>query len=128
MSEYTYGGPERRKFPRIPFWYIVRYKVCSIPKGNVHSKKELLKSRSKDISLGGILLETKRCYTASTILEIEIDVPLNSEQHVYAKIKGAVVRSALIGDKLFDTAVEFISVPKEYQENIKQLINAFANT
>jgi hypothetical protein len=128
MPEHHYNGPERRLFSRIPFWYIVQYKVCLPAKDNKHSKNEIISSRSKNISLGGILLETKRFYPASTMLEVEIDVPIDAENHIYAKVQGVVVRCSAVGDeKIFDTAIEFVSAPKECQSNIRKLINAFAN-
>lgn len=126
MPEPSYGGPERRQFPRIPFWYIVRYKVYVPAKDVKGYNPSSLTSRSKDISLGGILLETNQYYAPSTILEIEIDVPLDAENHVYAKVLGNVIRSSAIEtNKVYDTAVQFVSVPKEYKSSILRLINAF---
>lgn len=123
MPELSYQGIERRRFPRIPFWYIVRYKVY-MPAKDQHSGS--FTSRSKNISLGGILLETNHYYAAGTVLEVEIDVPLDMENHVYAKVLGRVIRSANLGDdKSFDSAIEFISLPQEYRTNILRLINAF---
>lgn len=123
MSNLPYEDIDRRRFPRIPFWYIIRYKEY-VP-GKAHTP-ELLISRSKNISLGGILLETNHHYPLDTMLEIEIDVPLDTEHHVYAKIIGRVLRCVTIEkDKAYDTAIEFVSLPKEYKTNILRLINAF---
>jgi len=128
MPEYNYKGPERRNFPRIPFWYIVQYKVSLSARDNKNSKNEIFSSRSKNLSLGGILLETKRFYPASTMLEVEIDVPIDAEHHIYAKVHGVVVRCSAVGDeKIFDTAIQFVAAQKEYQSSIRKLIDAFAN-
>lgn len=119
-----YHGPERRRFVRIPFWYIVRYRIYS---PNKKLQPELLTSRSKNLSLGGILLETNHFYPVSTMLELEFDVPIDTQHHVYAKVIGNVVRCNVIEqDKAFDTAVEFVSIPSEYRSSILRLINAFA--
>lgn len=119
-----YQGPERRRFPRIPFWYIVKYRVYTPTKKLL---PELLTSRSKNLSLGGILLETNHFYPVSTMLELEFDVPIDTQHHIYAKVIGNVVRSNVIEqDKAFDTAVEFISIPSEYRSSVLRLINAFA--
>lgn len=124
MPESAYQGPERRRFPRIPFWYIVRYKVYTPAKELL---PKLFTSRSKNLSLGGILLETNHYYPVSTMLELEFDVPIDTQHHVYAKVIGNVVRCNVIEqDKAFDTAVEFISIPSEYRTSIMRLINAFA--
>lgn len=124
MPEMPYQGPERRRFPRIPFWYIVKYKVYTPAKKLL---PKLFTSQSKNISLGGILLETNHHYPASTILEVELDVPINTKKHVYAKVLGSVIRcNVLEKDKAYDTAIEFLSIPKEYRSNVLQLINAFS--
>lgn len=124
MPQDTYQGPERRRFPRIPFWYIVKYKVYTLEK---KLSPQLHASRSKNISLGGMLLETNHSYPVSTMLEIELDVPIDTQHHVYAKVIGNVVRSeCLEKNKAYDTALEFISIPKEYQSSVLRLINAFA--
>lgn len=123
MPESSYQGLERRRFPRIPFWYIVRYKVYTPEKPPLTN---VFTSRSKNLSLGGILLETNHYYPVSTMLEIELDVPLDIEHHVYAKVIGSVVRSTVVEqDKAYDTAVQFVSIPDEYRSNILRLINAF---
>lgn len=123
MPELSYKGPERRRFPRIPFWYIVRYRVY-MPEKKLLPK--VFSSKSKNLSLGGLLLETNHYYPVSTMLEIELDVPLDTEHHVYAKVIGSVVRSIIVEqDKAYDTAVQFVSIPNEYRSNILRLINAF---
>jgi hypothetical protein len=128
MQKYSYNGPERRRFSRIPFGYIIKCRMSLPAKDNTSKDSESVSSKSKNISLGGILIETKRFYTPSTIVEIEIDVPLDVGQNINVAIKGLVVRCIQIGeDKIFDTAIKFISAPKEYQPRIKQLIKAFAN-
>lgn len=124
MAEPSYQGPERRRFTRIPFWYIVRYKLYTSERKPL---PKLHTSRSKNIGLGGILLETKDHYTVSTVLEVELDVPIDTNRHVYAKVVGNVVRSTCLEqDKAYDTAIEFISIPKQYQTSILRLINAFS--
>ena len=123
MIDKNYQGPERRRFPRIPFWYIVRYKIAN---PNVKSHSQLLTSKSKNISLGGILLETNHYYDITTTIEVELDVPIDTKNHVYAKVIGSVVRCNSLGDgKSYDTAVQFISIADEYKKNVMQLINAF---
>lgn len=124
MPETKFQGLERRRFPRIPFWYIVKYRVCTQER---KPAPKLFTSQSKNISLGGILLETNHCYPSSTIIEVELDVPIDTKKHVYAKVIGNVVRSTVLEqDKAYDTAIEFLSIPKEYRLNVLQLINAFS--
>lgn len=123
MPEQIYKGPERRRFPRIPFWYIVKYRVYDREKNTL---PKILTSRSKNLSLGGMLMETSHNYPISSVLEVELDVPLDSKNHVFAKVLGSVVRSTVIEkDKAYDVALEFISIPDEYRSSILRLINAF---
>lgn len=122
MQESSYQGPERRRYPRIPFWYIVRYRRYRPP-------AKYSTARSKNLSLGGILLETNRFYPVSTMLEIELDVPMDIEHHVYAKILGKVVRSSVVeADKAYDTAIQFTSLPIQYQKEIQRLVEVFAKS
>lgn len=124
MPESSYKGPERRRFPRIPFWYIVKYKVYTQERKPL---PRLFASKSKNISFGGILLETNHYYPACTILEIELDIPIDTQSHVYAKVLGSVVRCSILEKGMaYDTAVEFISIPNEYRTKVLQLINAFS--
>lgn len=121
--EVSYIGRERRTYPRIPFWYIVKYRVYKSPPP---APDILVDSQSKNISSGGILLETNRQYDVSTLLEIELDVPVIKKQHVCAKVIGRVVRSVCLEEnKAYDTAIEFTSIPDAYRNNILQLIDAF---
>lgn len=72
-------------------------------------------------------METNHNYPVSTMIEVELDVPINAQKHVYAKVLGSVVRcNVLEQDKAYDTAIQFISIPNEYRSNVLQLINAFS--
>lgn len=123
MSDPSYRGPERRRYPRIPFWYIVKYSLCADSSEVLENQYS---SNSKNLSQGGILLETGNEYPASTILEIELDVPVDNEKHVYAKVIGKVIRATCIEKgKAYDTAIEFVSVPEEYRPNILRLLDVF---
>lgn len=74
-------------------------------------------------------METNSYYPVSSMLEIELDVPLDTQHHVYAKVRGQVVRASVIEpDKAYDTAIQFISIPTQYQEQIKRLIEVFSKT
>jgi c-di-GMP-binding flagellar brake protein YcgR len=116
-------GREQRQYPRIPLWYIVKHSVC-LPNKDLSNG---VSSTSKNISLGGILIETAQQYPVSTLIEIELDVPVDTKKHVYSKVVGKVVRSVVLEKgKAFDTAVEFVSVPEENRENVLQLIKAFS--
>lgn len=122
MAQSGYHGPERRRYPRIPFWYIVKCRIYDSAEG-------FSAARSKNLSLGGILLETSSYYPVSTMLEIELDVPLDTQQHVCAKVLGKVVRSTVLEpDKAYDTAIQFTSIPAQYEEQILRLIEVFSKS
>jgi Tfp pilus assembly protein PilZ len=122
---------ERRKFIRIPFWFVARYKSVKSKAKQAGADaqaapgraKEFKDAYGKNISTGGILIETEEYFPVSTVLEIELDIPSLPESIV---VRGRVVRSYEIEkDKLYDNGVQFEAVDEKYKKTIGSFIELF---
>jgi len=125
------GGAERRTFVRIPFWFVARYKAVKGPakaettagRPNGAQGKEFKDAYGKNISAGGILIETEEFFPVSTVLEIELDIPSLPESII---VRGRVVRSYEIEkDKLYDNGIQFEAVDDRYKKTIGNFIELF---
>lgn len=125
------GNAERRRFVRIPFWFVARYKALKEKKGsgaadaqmNGIQRKEFKDAYGKNISTGGILIETEEYFPVSTVLEIELDIPSLPESII---VRARVVRSDEIEkDKLYDNGVQFEEVDDRYKKTIHDFIELF---
>lgn len=137
-KEKKYEGEERRKFVRIPFEAVARYKVhkkkktdckhghCSgAVKGKV--KHGYQDADTKDISTGGILFTTKEHFPLFTILEMEMDIP-SEDGYTTVKILGEIVRtSELKNRKMYDNGISFYRINDSDREAIEEFME-FAPT
>lgn len=125
------AAQEKRRFVRIPFWFVARYKAIKDKKGSGAAdaqmtglqRKEFKDAYGKNISLGGILIETEEYFPVSTVLEVELDIPSLPETII---VRGRVVRSYEIEkDKLYDNGVQFEEVDEKYRKTIGNFIELF---
>ena len=99
MSEDTQGGGiDRRQFPRIEVDTSVIFSVI------LPSHEE---GKTRDISQGGLCLETRRALPQGTILRLEFDLPGNPPEHISAV--GKVMWQRMNVDGSFLTGVKFLS-------------------
>ena len=112
MAGKEYIGPERRKFLRVPYTFIVKY----APSAERHAKSE--DSRyclNANISACGILLETHEKFDLSVLMDLEIVIPAD-KQVVPIKVVGRVVRTEeLIENELYETGIAFEKIEKNDQ-------------
>ncbi|HRZ87831.1 MAG TPA: PilZ domain-containing protein [bacterium] len=120
------AGAERRNFVRIPFWFVARYRSVPSERAQQHKAAHAAAYRDaygKNLSVGGILIETEEHFPLSTLLEIELDIPSLSEPIV---LRGRVVRSDEIEpDKLYDNGVAFESIDDRYRKTLSNFIDLF---
>lgn len=121
MVQYNYSGVERRRFVRIPFWFITNYRVY--PR-NVESKDIFQQGIGKNLSAGGICFEAKDTFTKDTALEIEIDMP--ALEHA-VRVVGQIVweRPAESADH-FVYGVAFTKIAPGDVEAVKRIVDTFA--
>jgi len=72
MSQANFGGDERRKYVRIPFWFVTKYKPYA---HGADLLEEFGQGIGKNISVGGICFETNNIFETGTLLEVELDMP-----------------------------------------------------
>ena len=63
MPQFT--GAERRRFVRIPFWFVTNYRIYPYS-GN--STGEFKQGIGKNISIGGICFEVEDTFSVDTLL------------------------------------------------------------
>jgi len=91
-------GSDKRQFPRIGVSVEVKYAVV-IPSYE--------SGTSKDISQGGMCLETNKSLPQGSILRLEFDLPGNPPEHIQAL--GRVIWQRTGPDGTFATGIKFLT-------------------
>ncbi|HRZ86436.1 MAG TPA: PilZ domain-containing protein [bacterium] len=115
-----YIGPERRKFARIPYTFIVKYTpMDEEKKENDHPRYCI----NTNISACGIILETHEKFNVGDLVNIELVIPSDKEA-IPIKIVGRVVRAEeLVQNELYDTGIAFDRIEKKDQAAILNFLN-----
>lgn len=120
MVQFNYAGVERRRFVRIPFWFVTKYRIYL---HNVESPAEFRQGLGKNISVGGICFETKDKFENNAMLELEIDMPaLDHAVRVIGKI--AWTRFNEEGEKNI-YGLAFAKINPEDVEAVKKIVDTF---
>ncbi|UCC95610.1 MAG: PilZ domain-containing protein [Candidatus Omnitrophota bacterium] len=107
------SAADRRKYPRLPTTYIVRYK----PR---YSKTNYEVTQTKNISLGGIFLLTPKMLKQGQQLEMHIQFP-------FARKKIMVLARVISCEKLargeiYETRLKFIEMSEETKQKLAEII------
>ena len=112
----AYTGVERRKHPRIRANFIVSYRVLE-DQDNVDT------SQTKNLSLGGMLVTTNRCFEKGTTLALKIRLPFDLSP---IEVVGKVVESCeIVKDLIYDTRIEFSSINQRHQGVMSQTVDYY---
>jgi c-di-GMP-binding flagellar brake protein YcgR len=113
---------DRRKYIRIPYEAVIRYKSCPA-KGA--KKKAFLDASSKNISSGGILMATKERFPQGTIMEVELDVP-SLDGYSTVKILGQIVRTREVEKgKRYENGMSFYKIDEQDSDVLDQFLEFF---
>ncbi|MDD5005888.1 MAG: PilZ domain-containing protein [Candidatus Omnitrophica bacterium] len=113
----SYGGPERRRNPRVHKNFVVNYRIYGDP-DNIDI------SQTKNISEGGMLLTTNCAFDNGTILAIEIKLPFISS---YIRLLGKVLESKEIAhDLIYETRLVFNYMDDQSKEFVRNTVNYFS--
>lgn len=114
-----YSGPERRIYPRVKVNVDVKYKIYS-KKSGLHGFKE---GRARNISEGGVFLETYEKLAADDRLEFKLKLPVSSQ---FILIRGKVVwtREVETG-KWYYYGISFIEIDPNDKKLIAKYIAEF---
>lgn len=120
MAQSRYAGAERRKFVRIPFWFVTKYRIYTY---NNEKLVEFKQGIGKNISAGGICFEAKDKFKVGDILEVEIDMP--ALEHSACIIGKIVWENIGDGGNRFVYGLEFTKVKPEDVEAVRKIIETF---
>jgi c-di-GMP-binding flagellar brake protein YcgR len=113
------GGPDRRNHPRIETANVVNY-VCVDEDGNEIAEGF---GTTRDLSLGGIKLETRQAVESPYILLLDIDL-----QEQMLEIRGEVVHSTEVEPGLFHTGIRFVDTEEKQNNIVKSFVRSHAQT
>ena len=112
----SYGGPERRRHPRVVGRFIVSYRI-------INESDNIDISQTKNISMGGMLLTTNRNFNAGVNLALEIRLPFDPHPIM---IIGRVVESReIMKDMIYDTRIEFLAVDERHRKVIGETVGYY---
>ena len=113
------GGAERRQHPRIETANVVNY-VCVDEEGNEIAEGF---GTTRDLSLGGIKLETRQPVESPYILLLDIDL---REQML--EIRGEVVHSKEVKPGVFHTGIRFVDTEEKQRDIVKSFVRSHAQS
>ena len=125
-------GSDKREYFRLPEESKVSFKPLEFPLGERPARE----STVKDLSGGGILLESKTLYELGTILQLQINLE-GWYRHRSSFFKstaekateplsviGEVVRIEKFDDETYDIGVKFTNVYDDDQKSLLKFINS----
>jgi len=113
----SFGGPERRRHPRIETSNVVTY-VCVDEDGNEIAEGY---GTTRDLSLGGILLETNQPVESPYILLLDIDLQENM-----LEVRGKVVHSTEMAPGVFQNGISFVDTEERQREIVRSFVKTHA--
>jgi len=111
-----YGGPERRKTPRISARFIVSYRI-------LEEADNIDITQTKNLSLGGMLLTTNRLFEPGTNLAFEIRLPF--DPHPIMLIGKVVQSREITKDLIYDTRIQFLAIDEKHRNVIGQTVGYY---
>jgi len=108
-----YGGPEKRKHPRLEANFVVSYRIKE-PMGSYDL------SQTKNVSQGGILLTTNRIFDKGIQLVMNIRFPLVPHK---IEVTGEVVDSKeIVRDLIYETRIKFLDLDEGFFKELGEFI------
>jgi len=99
---------QKRQCPRVNGHFIVSY--------SLEGKDEIIElSQIKNLSQGGMALNTSIKFNPGTQLTLKLRIPL---AHEPVKIIGRVVESRDLGKNLYNTRIQFVTIDEKYRDSI----------
>jgi len=112
----AYGGPERRKHPRISARFIVSYRLME-EADNVDI------SQTKNLSLGGMLLTTNRQFAPGSKLALEIRLPF--DPHPIMLIGRIIESKEITKGLIYDTRLEFLAIDENHRKVMTETVSYY---
>lgn len=112
----NYGGPERRKHPRVSGRFVVSYRILE-ESDNVDI------TQTKNISMGGMLLTTNRELQEGTNLALEIRLPFDPNPIML--IAKVLQSTEITKNLIYDTRLMFLAVDEKHRKVIQETVNYY---
>ena len=112
----SYGGPERRKHPRVAGRFIVSYRI-------MNEIDNIDISQTKNLCMGGMLLTTNRSFDPGVNLALEIRLPF--DPHPIMIIGRVVESKEIMKDMIYDTRIEFLTVDERHRKVISETVGYY---
>lgn len=108
-----YGGPERRRYPRLNVNFIVSYRIKE-PSASFDL------SQTKNLSQGGLLLTTNKAFEKGTLLAMTIRFPFVNEK---INLTGQVIGSQeKVRDLIYETHIRFQESDEAFLRDVGKFI------
>ena len=108
---------ERRRYKRIEKHFMLTYYAQEDPQHRYDA------SQLKNISLGGMCLITSLPFGQSTVLNIELKTPFQSElTHLVGVVLGSQEK---IKDIIYETHLEFLDLSEDAKQILAQIVSHF---
>ena len=110
---------ERRKYFRLKTENKLKHTKFSFFSGDILSGEAI----SKDLSVGGLLFESRHLYRLEEVIRIEMNIPGVSIGHTGMIVAlGKVVRLEIISAGCYEIGVSFVGIDSEHQTALRQYI------
>jgi len=122
---------ERRKFIRVKSRNVIKCKKYELSSLN----KDIKSTMSKNISAGGILIESNKKYTIGDVLTLELNLPgwrkfkskfyevIDRYDILPLKVVGVVVRVEIITDNLYDIGICYTVIKEQDRKVLDKYIH-----
>jgi hypothetical protein len=108
-----YGGPERRKNPRLDVNFVVSYRLREVP-----DSADL--SQTKNVSQGGMLITTNKKFAPGIHLAVTIRFPFVPQK---IELTGEVIESReVVRELIYETRVKFINLDDGFLRELGEFI------
>ena len=106
---------EKRKYPRLDVYNLVKYRPLS------KAEAQLVLNSTKNISAGGVCVETNEYLAVSTVLQLYINIP-QSSQPIPALAKVAWIKKTGKPNK-FEVGLQFIEIEETLRQSLAKRID-----
>lgn len=113
-----YKGPEKRRFVRIPFWFVNKYRVYP------YTVPEYREGVGRNISIGGICFEGDMSFPLGAKLEVELDMP--SLDHAVRAIGQLVWIHPQADKQKFIYGLHFTNINDKDLSAIEKVVETFS--
>lgn len=112
----NYGGPERRRHPRVNRRFLVSYRILDEYDGHDISQ-------TKNFGTGGMLLTTNVQFKPGTGLALEIRLPFDPNPiMIVAEVQES---HKVVNNLIYDTRLRFVKIDEKHKKIIDEAVSYY---